>query len=104
MDRVLVTGANGFVGRHVIKELADNNYAVVGVGGPQGLSEPSPYLAEYVSLDLTDAEASRQLNFKDITGVIHLAGLAAVGASFDNPEQYLTTNVGIEVNLFEAAI
>lgn len=30
-DRVLVSGANGFIGCHVVQNLLDNNYAVRGV-------------------------------------------------------------------------
>lgn len=105
MKKILVTGANGFVGQHLVKELADNGMTVVGVGGHAGASERSPYVNEYLVLDLNDAEAvSKQLDFKDVDGVIHLAGLAAVGPSFDKPLEYITTNVGIEINLFEAAL
>ena len=46
----------------------------------------------------------KTINFKDISGVIHLAGLAAIGPSFDDPLHYITTNVGLEVNLFETAL
>ena len=103
MKKVLVTGANGFVGNHLVKELAENDLHVVGVGGPQG-SEKSPYIDEYLALDLLDKEAVHNINFKDIDGVIHLAGLAALGPSFDDPMQYIVTNIGIEINLFEAAL
>jgi GDP-4-dehydro-6-deoxy-D-mannose reductase len=44
-----------------------------------------------------------KIDFQNIDGVIHLAGLAAVGPSFDDPMSYITTNIGIEVNLFEVA-
>lgn len=104
MKKVLVTGANGFVGQHLVKELAENGMTVVGVGGPSGASSKSPHVAEYVVLDLNDTEAVKKLNFQDIDGVVHLAGLAAVGPSFDDPRAYITTNIGIEVNLFEAAL
>jgi GDP-4-dehydro-6-deoxy-D-mannose reductase len=104
MKTILVTGANGFVGQHLVRELAENNMTVVGVGGPIGSSKKSPYVSRYLELDLMKTEDVARLEFGDIDGVIHLAGLAAVGASFDDPMRYMTTNIGIEVNLFEAAL
>lgn len=104
MKRVLVTGANGFVGQHLVRELAENGMTVVGVGGPQGATKKSPHVSTYLELDLTRPEDVEHIEFAGIDGVIHLAGLAAVGASFDDPMLYMTTNVGIEVNLFEAAL
>jgi GDP-4-dehydro-6-deoxy-D-mannose reductase len=104
MKKVLVTGANGFVGQHLVKELFENGITVVGVGGHIGSAAKPAYIDEYMVLDLNDAAAVGKIDFKNIDGVIHLAGLAAVGPSFDDPLGYMTTNVGIEINLFEAAI
>jgi GDP-4-dehydro-6-deoxy-D-mannose reductase len=104
MQKVLVTGANGFVGQHLVKELSENGITVVGVGGTVGSKEKSSYVAEYMVLDLNDASAVQKIDFRDIDGVIHLAGLAAVGPSFDDPLKYIKVNVGIEINLFEAAL
>lgn len=104
MQKVLVTGANGFVGQHLVKELAENNITVIGVGGKHGSAQKSPYLAEYMILDLMDSEAVHTIDFKNIDGVIHLAALSAAGPSFDEPLQYINTNIGIEINLFEAAL
>lgn len=104
MNKILVTGANGFVGNHLVKELANAGYEVVGVGGPKlpRMKDPEG-LAEYIVADLNDPVAVANIRFEDVVGVIHLAGLAAVGPSFDQPLQYVTVNVGLEVNLFEEA-
>jgi GDP-4-dehydro-6-deoxy-D-mannose reductase len=104
MKRVLVTGSNGFVGRHLVGELAGHGTTVIGVGGHQGAKEKSPHVETYLEVDLTDPKQAARIDFKGVDGVIHLAGLAAIGASFDDPMLYMTTNVGIEVNLFEAAL
>lgn len=104
MKKVLVTGANGFVGQHLVRELADKGISVVGVGGQHGSKDTSPHLEEYLELDLAQAEEAAKVNFTGVDGVIHLAGLAAVGPSFDDPMNYINTNIGIEVNLFEAAL
>jgi GDP-4-dehydro-6-deoxy-D-mannose reductase len=104
MKHVLVTGANGFVGAHLVRELATNGITVVGVGGPMKTASVSEHASSYLELDLTRPEDIARLDLTDIDGVVHLAGLAAVGASFDNPMLYMSTNVGIEVNIFEAAL
>jgi GDP-4-dehydro-6-deoxy-D-mannose reductase len=101
-SKVLVTGVNGFVGRHLVGELRANDIEVVGVGGPDKITGDSR--VDYLALDLTNAETAKEIDFTGVDGVVHLAGLAAVGPSFDDPLKYLTTNVGIEVNLFEAAL
>lgn len=103
MERILVTGVNGFVGQHLAKELAENGMQVIGIGGPQGATEQSEFVHDYQVVDLMDKAAVEAIDFSGITGVVHLAGMAAVGPSFDNPLQYIQTNVGIEINLFEAA-
>jgi GDP-4-dehydro-6-deoxy-D-mannose reductase len=99
---ILVTGANGFVGHHLVKELADNGYDVISTGKEQS-DDLTPYITKHYSVDLTDAEAVKTIDFTPIDGVIHLAGLAAVGPSFDNPLLYIKANMGMEVNLYEAA-
>lgn len=104
MKKVMVTGANGFVGQHLVKELSGNGVSVFGIGGDIGVAGKLPYVDEYVVLDLNDASAVSKINFKDIDGVIHLAGLAAVGPSFDEPLKYIDVNIGIEINMFEAAL
>ena len=104
MKKVLVTGANGFVGNHLVKELSDNGIEVVGIGGGSVNTSKSPHISDYKVLELLDPEAVKQIDFTDIDGVIHLAGLAAPAPSFDKPLEYINTNMGIESNLFEAAL
>lgn len=104
MEKILVTGVNGFVGHHVARELAANGYEVHGLGGHGGPDHRLDILTAYAALDLTDPEATRQIDFTKIQGVIHLAGLAAVGVSFDKPLEYINANIGMEINLFEAAM
>lgn len=100
--KILVTGANGFVGPHVITALLEAGHSVTATGS-QGSNE-LPKGLELKSLDLTDRAQVDTLDFTEIEGVIHLAGLAAVGPSFTDPLRYLQVNGGIELNLFEAAL
>jgi GDP-4-dehydro-6-deoxy-D-mannose reductase len=99
---VLVTGAAGFVGGHLVKELKDNGHEVVAAINN---SENPIAGVRCVSADLSVAdEVNKSVDFKSIDAVIHLAGLAAVGPSFDAPLHYITVNAGIEINLYEACI
>jgi GDP-4-dehydro-6-deoxy-D-mannose reductase len=104
MKKVLVTGVNGFVGLHLAKELNDKGYDVMGVGGKTGAKDIPGSVEVYHELDLTDIEQAATIDFSGVDYVVHLAGLAAVGPSFDNPMLYIGVNVGIEVNLFETAL
>ena len=104
MQKVLVTGANGFVGNHLVNELGSNGYAIVGVGGPVATSGTPTGMAEYIECDLTDAQAVQKIDFTGVSGVVHLAGLAAVGPSFDDPIGYINGNIGMQIHLFEAAM
>lgn len=104
INNILITGANGFVGQHLTREMVNNRYTLFGVGGHDLPASISSFFEKYISLDLLDARSLEVLDFKNIDAVIHLAGLAAVGTSFDQPMKYIETNIGIELNLFEAAL
>jgi GDP-4-dehydro-6-deoxy-D-mannose reductase len=104
MSKTLVTGANGFVGQHLVKELSEHGASVVAVGGPLAAVSQSEFIKEHVTLDLSKAAEAKKIDFSDVADVIHLAGLASFGPSLDRPMDYITTNIGIETNLFEAAL
>lgn len=99
--RVAVTGVNGFVGRHLAAELAGHAVAVVGIGMDE---KPDPaldgLLDEYVVADLVEGWP----DIGNVDAVIHLAGLAAVGPSFDEPQHYITVNSSIVTNLCESVL
>jgi GDP-4-dehydro-6-deoxy-D-mannose reductase len=73
MKKALVTGANGFVGSHLIKTLSD--YSIVGIvkeGNPESLEN-----VQYVSGDITDQENVISILSEHKPELIfHLAGIA----------------------------
>jgi GDP-4-dehydro-6-deoxy-D-mannose reductase len=101
MKTILVTGSGGFVGKHLLKELSEHSYGIIGIDKVKDASSKN---VEVLSVDLMNPKDVAKIDFKKIEAVIHLAGLAAVGPSFDEPMQYITTNMGIQVNLFEEAL
>jgi len=103
--RILVTGANGFVGKHLVHGLKSADFEVVGLGTSEA-AHPSikDELTDYITCDLNDSQAVSRLALNTFDGVINLAGLAVVGDSFKNPEQYMRANVVIINNLGQALL
>lgn len=98
MGSVLVTGVNGFVGKHLVRELARSNITVLGVGREtEADSQIADLLDEYHMVDLTKEWPETQ----EVDAVIHLAGLAAVGPSFERPQDYITLNSAMVTHMAE---
>lgn len=104
MNKIAVTGANGFVGQHLVTELVNNGYQVLAIGGSNLPNRDSLQGVTSVLADLSKPEEVQAIDLSDIDAVIHLAGLAAVGPSFDDPMHYITTNAALETNLFQRAV
>ena len=97
-SRIAVTGATGFVGKALVEHLADSGYRVIGISERQ--EPPSSILElldDYVCADLTRGWP----DIGPFTGLVHLAGLAAVQPSFERPQQYLHVNSSMVTHLFE---
>jgi len=96
--RVVITGINGFVGYHLTRHLAERNHEVIGIGREPTIQQDlTEHITEYHVADL--AKEWPAINHVD--AVIHLAGLAAVGPSFDNPQQYINLNSAMITNMCE---
>jgi len=96
--RVVISGVNGFVGHHLIRELKVSGYSVVGIGTEErATTQIASSLEAYYSQDLVEAWPDTE----DVVGVIHLAGLAAVGPSFDKPQTYINKNSAMVTNMCE---
>ena len=89
--RVLVTGATGFIGRHLCDHLLDCGFFVRALvrKGSSNLIKPAMNLEQFVG-DLLDAEILEQA-CKDMDIIVHLAALAHVSSS--TQEQLQKINV-----------
>jgi len=103
--RALITGINGFVGGHLAEQLrATTDWQLFGV-----MREPAFKIAalqqevQAFPVDLMDAAAVRQL-LRDVQPeiVFHLAAQAHPPTSFRDPAGTLTTNILMQLHLFEA--
>jgi dihydroflavonol-4-reductase len=75
---VLVTGAGGFVGGHIARELAGAGHRVRGLTRRPPAVEPDDPPIEWLLGDLLDAEVRRRA-LAGVRGVIHTAGWVCLG-------------------------
>ena len=100
--RVLITGAGGFVGRHLAHRCAAEGATVVGCGRDP-VPEGALSVADYLRADLSDAaQAAEAVAAARPEHVFHLAASASVAASWSDPAAVLANNVSSTANVLEA--
>lgn len=107
---ILVTGYNGFIGRHLCKKLAKLGHRLIGIDN-YSTSEFSEdwileCLAKYIRFDITAPPGDyddliNRIGKVDV--IIHLAALARVQPSFENPVKWHETNVVGTLKLIDLA-
>ncbi|UCC44428.1 MAG: SDR family NAD(P)-dependent oxidoreductase [Candidatus Zixiibacteriota bacterium] len=109
--RVLVTGADGFIGSHLAEELTRRGVKVRALvmynsfGRSGWLDSSPPELAgsmEILAGDIRDPHAMVELT-AGIDVVFHLASLVAIPFSYLSPDNYVKTNVIGTLNMLQAA-
>ena len=103
--KILVTGANGLLGQHLIKLLIDTGYAVIGLGrGPSRVSFPGVENFNYVSADLNDGQKiSDLMELEKPFVVVHSGAMTQVDECENNQEACTLTNVQGTINILKAA-
>ncbi len=104
--KVLVTGGAGFIGSHLVGALIELNFEVTvldnfSTGRPENLAHVINKI-RLVECDISKSgEWSKEL--KSVNWVFHLAALADIVPSIQNPDEYFRSNVDGTFNLLQAA-
>jgi GDP-4-dehydro-6-deoxy-D-mannose reductase len=94
--RALVTGASGFVGRHLLERLNADGHEAVGTGGPHDVDAGLP-------IDLRDIDTLRAaFDIAQPDVVFHLAAQAFVPRAIEAPRETYETNVIGTANVLQA--
>ncbi|SDY79533.1 UDP-glucose 4-epimerase GalE [Nitrosomonas sp. Nm33] len=107
---ILVTGGAGYIGSHTIIELINNGHDVIIIDNLSNSSKEAVTRTEkivgkaltFYEKDVRDKQALEEIFSKhQIDGVIHFAGLKAVGESVKVPLKYYNNNLISTVSLLE---
>ena len=111
MKKVLVTGADGFIGSHLVESLMEKGYEVKAFvyynsfgkwGWLDTLPKEKQNEIEVFAGDIRDPNGVRTA-MKGVVQVFHLAALIAIPFSYQSPDSYVDTNIKGTLNVLQAA-
>jgi len=111
MKKILVTGAGGFIGSHLVEELVKKNYSIKALikyngrnnwGNLELLSKEILSQVEIVLGDITDPFFVDDI-VKGCDTVFHLAALIGIPYSYIAPDHYVKVNINGTLNILQAA-
>lgn len=111
IKKVLVTGADGFIGSHLSEMLLEEGYDVKAFvyynsfnswGWLDSLDKRKQSQIEVFTGDIRDPNGVREA-MKGIDEVFHLAALIAIPFSYHSPDSYVDTNIKGTLNVLQAA-
>lgn len=111
MKKVLVTGADGFIGSHLTENLLEKGYEVKAFtlynsfntwGWLDSLAKEKLDQIEIFCGDVRDPNGVREA-MRGVDMVFHLAALIAIPFSYHSPDSYVDTNIKGTLNVLQAA-
>lgn len=106
--KVLITGGAGFIGSHLVELLINQGHTVIALdnlasGRLANLSNlQNRAKFSFIKADIENKEAIASA-FKGVDWVFHLAGMADIVPSIEQPIKYFSTNVTGTLNVLECA-
>lgn len=112
VNKIIVTGGNGFIGRHLVRKLMSlNSYEIILISNTSNVGEKDPSIGsahneesiKFYSADIRDKNAISNI-FLDVRAdtCVHLAAKISVADSIKNPAETMETNVNGTSNVLEA--
>ena len=111
MPKVLVTGADGFIGSHLVERLVRRGaevraFTLYNSFGSRGwldtVDDEIQQSVEYFAGDVRDPNGVREA-VRGCDMVYHLAALIAIPYSYHSPDTYVDTNIKGTLNILQAA-
>lgn len=111
LKKVLVTGADGFIGSHLVEELVKKGYQVKAFvyynsfntwGWLDTISSDIMNHVEIFQGDIRDPNGVEEA-MRGVDAVFHLAALIAIPFSYYSPDTYVDTNIKGTLNVLQAA-
>lgn len=111
MSKILITGADGFIGSHLTEALVHRGFDVRAFvyynsfnsyGWLDSIPSETKNRIEFFAGDIRDPNGVREA-MKGIDVVFHLAALIAIPFSYHSPDSYIDTNVKGTLNIIQAA-
>ena len=111
MKKILVTGAGGFIGSHLVEKLVELGYDVKAFvhynsfnswGWIDTFNNEIKKSIEIFSGDIRDPNGVYE-SMKDVKAVFHLAALISIPFSYHSPSSYIDTNIKGTLNILEAS-
>lgn len=105
--RSIITGGAGFIGSHLAEALVNNGHKVIildnfATGSKKNLKKIINKI-QIIKKDIRNFNSIKKLFYK-VDNVFHLAALADIVPSIENPEDYFTTNVSGTFNVLKASV
>ena len=105
--KTIVTGGGGFIGSHLCEKLVKNGHKVTvidnfSIGRRSNLKTIEKKI-KIINKDISNFKSIKNL-FKKVDNVFHLAALADIVPSIENPDDYFRVNVTGTYNVLKLSI